>query len=62
MEVSKIKEKLIEQKNMNLSGNLYHKNQLDFAYNTNHLEGYNYIWWNSKYIWNLNYFTIVIKL
>ena len=39
MEVSKIKKALIEQKNMNLSGNLYHKTQLDFAYNTNHIEG-----------------------
>ena len=24
---------------MNLSGSLYHKTQLDFAYNTNHIEG-----------------------
>lgn len=39
MEISKIKAALIEQKNMNLSGNLYHKTQLDFAYNTNHIEG-----------------------
>ena len=30
---------LIEQKNMDLSGSLYHKTQLDFAYNTNHIEG-----------------------
>ena len=39
MEVSKIKKVLIEQKNMNLSGSLYHITQLDFAYNTNHIEG-----------------------
>ena len=39
MEVSKIKKALIEQKNIGLSGNLYHKTQLDFAYNTNHIEG-----------------------
>lgn len=39
MEISKIKEALIEQKNMNLSGSLYHKTQIDFAYNTNHIEG-----------------------
>ncbi len=39
MEISKIKKVLIEQKNMNLSGSLYHKTQLDFAYNTNHIEG-----------------------
>ena len=24
---------------MNLSGNLYHKTQIDLAYNTNHMEG-----------------------
>ena len=39
MEVSKIKKALIEQKNIGLSGNLYHKTQLDFAYNTNYIEG-----------------------
>ena len=39
MEVKDIKKALIEQKNMNLSGNLYHKTQIDFAYNTNHIEG-----------------------
>lgn len=39
MEISKIKKTLIEQKNMNLPGNLYHKTQLDFTYNTNHIEG-----------------------
>lgn len=39
MEISKIKKALIEQKRINLSGNLYHKTQLDFAYNTNHIEG-----------------------
>ena len=39
MEISKIKKALIEQKNMNLSGSLYHKTQIDFEYNTNHMEG-----------------------
>ena len=39
MEVAKVKQALIEQRRMNLSGNLYHKTQLDFAYNTNHIEG-----------------------
>ena len=39
MEVSKIKKALVEQKNIDLSGNLYHKTQLDFTYNTNHIEG-----------------------
>ena len=39
MDARKVKESLIEQRKMNLSGNLYHKTQLDFAYNTNHIEG-----------------------
>ena len=39
MKVSKIKRALIEQKNIGLSGNIYHRTQLDFAYNTNHIEG-----------------------
>lgn len=39
MEISKVKQALIEQKNMNLPGNLYHKTQIEFAYNTNHMEG-----------------------
>lgn len=39
MEVSKIKKALLEQKRINLSGNLYYKTQIDFAYNTNHIEG-----------------------
>ena len=39
MEVSKIKKALIEQKNINVSGNLYYRTQIDFAYNTNHIEG-----------------------
>ena len=39
MEVSKVKEALITQRKIGLSGSLYHKTQLDFAYNTNHIEG-----------------------
>ncbi len=39
MEVNQVKKALLEQKKMNLSGNLYHKTQLDFAYNINHIEG-----------------------
>lgn len=39
MGADKVKKALIEQKNINLSGNLYHKNQIDFAYNTNYMEG-----------------------
>ena len=39
MEVRKIKKALIEQKNMNLSGSLYHRTQLDFAYSNNYIEG-----------------------
>ena len=39
MEISKVKKALIEQRKVNLPGNLYYKTQIDFAYNTNHIEG-----------------------
>ena len=39
MEICEVKQSLLEQKNMNLSGSLYHKTQIDFAYNTNYIEG-----------------------
>ena len=39
MEISKVKKALLEQKNINLPGNLYHKTQVEFAYNNNYLEG-----------------------
>lgn len=39
MKTNIIKKALIEQKNINLPGNLYHKTQIEFAYNTNHIEG-----------------------
>lgn len=39
MEARKIREALLIQRKLNLPGNLYHKTQLEFAYNTNHIEG-----------------------
>lgn len=39
MKVSTIKKALIEQRKSNMSGNLYYRTQLEFAYNTNHIEG-----------------------
>ena len=39
MKVETIKKALIQQKKIGLPGNLYHKTQVDFAYNTNHIEG-----------------------
>ncbi len=39
MQVSEIKKALIEQRKINLSGNLYHKTQIDFAFNNNFIEG-----------------------
>lgn len=39
LEIAKVKKALTLQKKLNLSGNLYHKTQLEFAYNTNHMEG-----------------------
>ena len=39
MDAKKIKDALIQQKRLNLPGNLYYKTQIDFAYNSNHIEG-----------------------
>lgn len=39
MDVCQVKKALLEQRKINLPGNLYYKTQVDFAYNTNHLEG-----------------------
>lgn len=39
VDICDVKDALISQKKIGLSGNLYHKTQLDFAYNTNHMEG-----------------------
>lgn len=39
MNISDLKKALIDQRKMNLKGNLYYKTQLDFAYNTNYIEG-----------------------
>ena len=39
MDASTIKRALIKQKKINLPGNLYYKTQIEFAYNTNHMEG-----------------------
>ena len=39
MEIIEIKKALTLQKKLNLLGNLYHKTQIDFAYNSNFIEG-----------------------
>lgn len=39
MDAATIKKALLQQKRINLPGNLYYKTQIDFAYNTNHIEG-----------------------
>ena len=39
MDANTIKKALIEQRRIGLTGNLYYKTQIDFAYNTNHIEG-----------------------
>ena len=39
MDATTIKKALLQQKRLNLPGNLYYKTQIDFAYNTNHMEG-----------------------
>ena len=39
MEVSKVRKALLQQRRIELSGNLYYKTQIDFCYNTNYMEG-----------------------
>ena len=39
MKVEKIKKELIEQKKSKFKGNLYHFSQVNFAYNSNKIEG-----------------------
>ena len=41
MDVSKIKDELIKQKESNFKGNIYHFSQVNFAYNSNKIEGSN---------------------
>ena len=39
MDIRKIKEELIEQKKSKFKGNIYHYTQVNFAYNSNKIEG-----------------------
>ena len=39
MNIAKIKQELIEQKNLKFKGNIYHYSQVNFAYNSNKIEG-----------------------
>ena len=39
MNISKIKEELINQKNSKFKGNIYHYSQVNFSYNSNKIEG-----------------------
>lgn len=39
---------------MNLKGNLYHRTQIDFAYNTNHIEGSTLTEDQTRYIYETN--------
>lgn len=55
-DVSKINvlEVLREQKEMRLKGNLYHRTQVSFAYNTNHIEGSTLTEDQTRYIFETN--------
>ena len=50
---------LREQKAANLKGNLYHVTQIEFAYNTNHIEGSTLTEEQTRYIYETN--TIVLE-
>ena len=57
--MSKILDILREQKEMQLKGNLYHVTQINFAYNTNHIEGSTLTEEQTRYIYETN--TIVLE-
>lgn len=50
---------LREQKEANLKGNLYHVTQIEFAYNTNHIEGSTLTEEQTRYIYETN--TLVLE-
>lgn len=50
---------LRQQKDMGLKGNLYHVTQINFAYNTNHIEGSTLTEEQTRYIYETN--TIVLE-
>ena len=50
---------LREQKEMNLKGNLYHITQVNFAYNTNHIEGSTLTEEQTRYIYETN--TLILE-
>ena len=50
---------LREQKEMGLKGNLYHTTQINFEYNTNHIEGSTLTEEQTRYIYETN--TLVLE-
>ena len=50
---------LREQKEMKLKGNIYHFTQINFAYNTNHIEGSTLTEEQTRYIYETN--TLVLE-
>lgn len=57
--MSKILDILREQKEMKLKGNIYHITQINFAYNTNHMEGNTLTEEQTRYIYETN--TLVLE-
>ena len=57
--MSNILDILREQKEMHLKGNLYHITQINFAYNTNHIEGSTLTEEQTRYIYETN--TLVLE-
>lgn len=51
---NKLLDILIEQKNMNLKGGIYHKTQIMLAYNSNHIEGSKLTEQQTRFIFETN--------
>ena len=54
IDMNSVLEILREQKEMKLKGNLYHFTQIEFAYNTNHIEGSTLTQEQTRYIYETN--------
>ena len=57
--MNRILDILKEQKEMKLRGNIYHITQINFAYNTNHIEGSTLTEEQTRYIYETN--TLVLE-
>ena len=49
-----LSQRLIEEKNLDFKGGIYHKVQIELAYNSNHIEGSQFSHEQTRYIFETN--------